>query len=288
MDIVPQLIINSIIAGSIYSIVALGFNLIFGTVKFFDLSYGISLAIGGYSVFFLAKSNGLNIYGSIIAGVIIAGFAGFLFDKLVYRQLRKRKASNMVFLVASLGLSTSFQAIIAILFSSQFQIIYNIAQKQRVFNLFGGIITDIQIYIVITGIISVLLIFLFLKYSLFGKTVKAVSDDEEVSKIIGINTENIIGKIYFISSGIAGIAGILVGFDIGIEPIMGTGLLFKGVIASIIGGVGNIYGGIMGSFLLGFVENVVTWKISGEWKDAVAFTLFIFFLIFRPRGILNK
>jgi len=121
----------------------------------------------------------------------------------------------------------------------------------------------------------------------FGKAVRAINDDEEVAKIVGINTNKIIGYVFFIGSAIAGLAGILVGFDTGIEPTMGLNLLIKCVIASIVGGVGNIYGGVLGAFLLGFVENFGIWKISGEWKDAIAFGLLILFLIFRPRGIMN-
>jgi branched-subunit amino acid ABC-type transport system permease component len=109
-----------------------------------------------------------------------------------------------------------------------------------------------------------------------------------VARIIGLNTDKINGYVFFIGSALAGFAGILVGFDTGIEPTMGLGLLLKGVIVSIIGGVGNIYGGVLGAFLLGFVENFGIWKISGEWKDAIAFALLIVFLIFRPQGIMNK
>ena len=129
---------------------------------------------------------------------------------------------------------------------------------------------------------------LLLKYTMFGKAIKAVSDDEEVAKIVGINTNKIISYVFFIGSAIAGLGGILVGFDTGIEPTMGFALLLKGVIAAIIGGVGSIYGALIGAFLLGFVENFGIWQISGEWKDAIAFILLILFLIFRPRGIMNK
>jgi len=129
---------------------------------------------------------------------------------------------------------------------------------------------------------------LVLKKTMFGKAVSAVADDEEVAKIVGINTNKIIGMVFFIGSMIAGLAGIFVGFDTGIEPTMGMSLLLKGVIASIIGGIGNIYGGVLGAFLLGFVENFGIWKISGEWKDAIAFGLLIIFLLFRPSGILKK
>ena len=140
----------------------------------------------------------------------------------------------------------------------------------------------------VSGILIMLALVLFLKCTKQGRAIRAVSDDEEVSKIVGINTEKIIALVFFIGSAIAGWAGILVGFDTGLQPTMGLALLLKGVIAAIIGGVGNIYGGVLGAFLLGFAENFGIWKISGEWKDSIAFVLLILFLMFRPEGIMKK
>lgn len=288
MDIIPQLVFNSIIAGAIYTLVALGFNLIFGTVKFFDLGYGALTAVGGYAVFFFAKKLGLDTGLSILIAIIIAGLVGYLFYKVVYAPLRKRKASNLVLLVASLGVFTAIQAIIAILFTSQFQTLSHNVGTQRIFNVFGGVITQIQVIILVVGIALMAALILLLNKTRFGKAVRAIGDDEEVAKIVGINTNKIIGYVFLIGSAIAGVAGILVGYDTGIEPTMGLNLLLKGVIAAIVGGVGNIYGGVLGAFLLGFVENFGIWKISGEWKDAIAFTLLIVFLIFRPKGIIRK
>lgn len=288
MDIIPQLIVNSIIAGAIYTMVALGFNLIYGTVKFFDLGYGALTAVGGYSVYYFYKTLGLNLYLSIILGFLIAGILGFLLYKFIYSPLRARKSSGMVLLVGSLGAFTAIQAIIAILFTSQFQTLSQSAGAGKVYDIFGGVITEVQLIILICGIVIMAIMALVLKFTIFGKAVKAVSDDEEVSKIVGINTPKIIGWIFFIGSSIAGLAGILIGFDTGIEPTMGMSLLLKGVIASIIGGIGNIYGGVLGAFFLGFVENFGIWKISGEWKDAIAFAVLIIFLLWRPQGILKK
>lgn len=287
MDIVPQLIVNSIIAGAIYGMVALGFNLIYSTAKFFDLGYGVMTAVGGYAVFYFSRTLGLDIYLSIVLGILVAGFVGFLVEKIVYKKLRARKASSMVFIVAALGVMTALQAIIAILFSSQFQV-FPTSINGNTYDLFGGIITGTQCIILIFSILIMFALVLTLKLTKFGKAIKAVSDDEEVSKIVGINTNSIISKVFFIGSAIAGLAGILVGFDTGIEPTMGFSLLLKAVIASIIGGVGNIYGGLLGGFLLGFVENFGIWKISGEWKDAISFGVLIIFLLFRPSGILGK
>lgn len=267
---------------------ALGFNLIYGATKFFNLAHGVLAPVGGYAVFYFGKTLGMDIYLSAVIGVLFAGILGYLLDKIIYKTLRKRKASNMVLLVASLGIFTALQAVIAILFTSQFQTLSDNIGDQKIYSILGGVITQTQLIILVCGILLMLGLAALFKFTLFGKAIKAISDDEEVSKIIGINTNKIIGYVFFIGSAIAGLAGILVGFDTGLEPTMGMGLLLKGVIASIIGGVGNIYGGVLGAFLLGFVENFGIWKISGEWKDAIAFGLLIVFLIFKPQGIFKK
>lgn len=286
MDIIPQLILNSIITGAIYALLVLGFNLIYGATKFFNLAHGALAVVGGYAVFFLYKISDLNIFLAIALGLAMAGIAGWGLDKLVFLPLRKRKASNLVLLVASLGAFIVIQAIIAILFTSQFQTLSR--GSARIYAIFGATITDIQLVILLAGMAIMAGLVMLLKKTMFGKTVRAISDDEEVAKIVGIDTEKIISRVFFMGSAIAGLGGILIGFDTGLEPTMGMNLLLKGVIASIIGGIGNIYGGMLGALLLGFAENFGIWKISGEWKDAIAFGILILFLIFRPRGIMNK
>lgn len=287
-SIIPQLIVNSIIAGSIYSLVALGFNLIFGATKFFNLAHGVIVTIGGYGVFFLSKQMGLDVYLSIVIAVLFAGLVGYLSEKLIFQKMRNKKASGMIMLVASLGLLTAIQAVVAILFTSQFQTLSRNVGTTKVYEIGGGIITQVQMIILCASIAIMVVLAFVIKKTKFGKAVQAIGDDLEVAKIVGINTNKIIGWVFFIGSAIAGIAGIAVGFDTGLEPIMGLNLLLKGVIASIIGGVGSVSGGVLGAFLLGFVENFGIWKISGEWKDAIAFGLLIIFLIFRPDGIFKR
>ena len=288
MDILPQLILNSLIAGAIYALVALGFNLIYGTVKFFDLGYGALAAAGGYAVFWLYKSLGVNLGLSILLALALTALLGVVVNSLVYAPLRRRRASSLVTLVASLGVLTALQAIIAILFTSQFQTLTARAGTQKVFEIFGGVITSVQLVIMLTGLAVMLGLAALLGYTRFGRAVRAVADDEEVAKIVGINTNRVIAGVFAIGSALAGLAGILVGLDTRIEPTMGLSLLLEGVIAAIIGGIGNVYGGVLGALLLGAVENFGIWKVSGEWKDAIAFGLLIIFLLFRPQGILRR
>jgi branched-subunit amino acid ABC-type transport system permease component len=288
MSVIPQLVANSLIAAGTYALIAIGFNLIYGATKFFNMAHGVMAAIGGYTVFFLTTTYaGMNVAVAAVFGIFVAGVIGWGLDRIIYRPLRKRRASNMVLLVASLGAFTIIQAVIAMIFTSQFQTLSS-AVSERVYQIGGASITETQVVILTSAVLAFALLSLFLKVTMFGKQVRAVSDDDEVAKIVGINTEKIIGWIFFIGSAIAGLGGVLIGFDTGLQPTMGLSLLLKGVIAAIVGGIGSIPGAILGALLLGFAENFGIWKISGEWKDAIAFGLLILFLIFRPKGIIEK
>lgn len=287
-DIVPQLVANSVIAGSIYALVAMSFSLIYGTTKFFNLAHGVLAAIAGYAVFYLGRKLGVDVWLAVTVGVLLAGLVGYALEKFLYARLRARKASSMVMLVASLGAFTALQAVIAILFTSQFQTLSALIPNAGVVHLGPAVMTHVQLVILGLSIFVLVGLLALLKFSRFGRAVRAVSDDEEVAKIVGIDTGRIIGRVFFIGSAIVGAAGILVGFDTGLEPTMGLALLLKGVIAAIVGGVGSISGAFLGAFLLGFAENFGIWHISGEWKDAIAFVILILFLLFRPQGILGK
>jgi branched-chain amino acid transport system permease protein len=288
MSILPQLFLNGLIAASFYALVALGFNLIYGVSRFFNMAHGVLCAVGGYTVFFLFKQHDVNIFLAVLLGALVAGVWGFLLDVIIYKPLRQRKASGMVMLVASLGAFTVIQAFIAIFFTSQFRTLSPAGYLQPTFHVLGGIVTLIQVITFFAGLGVYLGSWLMLRFTRLGVYVRAVSDDEQVASIVGIPKDRVIGGMFFLGSAIAGLSGILVGFDTGLEPTMGMGMLLKGVIAAIVGGVGNISGGMLGSLLLGLAENFGIWKISGEWKDAIAFAILILFLLFRPNGILGK
>lgn len=288
MEIATQIALNAVIAGAIYTLITLGFNLIYSTARFFDIGYGALIAAGGYVVFYFYKLLGFNLEASIVLGILLVGTLGLGINWVVYRPLRKRKATGTVLLIASLGVLTVVQAAIAMIFSSQFQTLARDAGGQRIFQIFGGVITQTQTLILASGISIMIALGLVLKYTLFGKAVRAVADDEEVASITGINSEKILGIIFFVGSAIGALAGIATGFDTGIQPTMGLGLLLKGIIAAIIGGVGSVWGGVIGAFLLALIENLGAWQFSGEWKDAIAFSVLILFLIFRPQGIVGK
>ncbi len=288
MDILPQIIVNGLIAGSVYALVGLGFSLIFSATRFFNLAHGIFAVVGAYGVFFATRWWHMPAYLAIPFGLLIAGLAGVLLDRALFAPLRRRYATSMVMLVASLGAFTALQALIAILFTSQFQQLAPPSSAALLVSIGSIVVTKIQLTLIATSIIVWAMIAAVLRFTKFGRAVRAVSDDREVATIVGIETEKIICLLFFIGATITGGAGILYGYDTGIDPAMGLMLLLDGVSAAIIGGLTRPSGVILGGFILGLAEHIGIWKISGEWKDAIAFIVLIIFLLVRPQGILKS
>lgn len=282
-----QIITNSIITASIYGLLAIGFTIIYSTVRFFDLSYAGIPVVAAYITLLFSKVLGLSLWVGIPLGILSGAFTSWLVYMLVYKPLRARKASNTIFLVAALGVYTVLISIIPMFFTSQFQTLSNLTNIQTI-HIAGAVITNIQLITAILFVIIGIVIWYVMQKTRLGRAIRAVADDEEVTKTMGINTEKIISKVFLIGGAIGGLAGVMIGLDTGMDPNIGFNLLLKAVIACIIGGVGNIYAAIVGALVLAGIENVGVWYFSAEWKDLIAFAVLILFLIIRPGGIFKK
>jgi len=242
---------------------------------------------GAYIAYTFVISLQLNFVLSFILAVILTAILGMAIDRFVYYPLRQLDASNLIFLLASFGIYIFLQNLIQLIYGAQILTIRTGPVKEG-HHFLGAVITDIQIIILVVSIILMILIWLFIKKTKLGKAMRAVSDDSLAANVIGINPEKIILSSFAIGSALAGAAGILISFETNIEPTMGFTPLLKGIIASIIGGIGSIPGAVLGGFFLGLVENLGIWKISAGWKDSIAFVILIIFLLLKPWGILGK
>jgi len=221
-------------------------------------------------------------------GVAIAGIIGLALYRGLYYRLRLRARSPLIMIVASLGVLLFLQAIISIIFTVQPQPLPKPFGANPI-EVLDAFIKPFQIFVAGMSVVLLLSIVLMLKKTTFGKAVRAIGDDEEVARTIGIDTPRVIAGVFFIGGAIAGLSGVFIGFDLTtIQPRMGFFPLFKGWIAAVIGGTGNPYGALVGGFLLGLIENYGIWFIPAEWKDAIAFIVFILFLLLRPRGLLPR
>jgi len=285
--IILQLLINGLIAGAIYALVASGLALIYSVCKFVHFAHGVTIAFSAYFLYFLFSNLGLNFGFSVVLSIIFASLFGYGINFFVYKQLRKRKASSATLLIASFALLIFFESLILILFGADVKTI-GFIKIAKGLEFFRAIITPLQIFIVLTSFVLFGLLFFFMKKTKIGKAMRAVADNKEVAEIVGISSEKIYSWAFIIGSVIAGIAGILVGLEQNLEPMMGTNLMIKGFTGVIIGGIGSVPGAILGSFLLGFAENFGIWFLPSGYKDAIAFVILFIFLLFRPQGILGS
>jgi branched-chain amino acid transport system permease protein len=281
-----QLLLNGIIAGSIYALIGLSFTVIYRTVKFFHFAHGIVYTAGAYCAYVLITFLGFNIILAFVISMAFTCLLGMVIDKTTYLPLRKQKAPPLVLLIASFGIFIFLQNLIQLIFGAQILTLRTGPIKEG-HSILGAIITDNQIIILVVSILLMFLLWFFIIKTRFGKAMRAVSDDSIASSVLGINPNKTILGAFALGSALAGAAGILISLETNIEPTMGFTAILKGIIASIIGGIGNIPGAMLGGFLLGIVENLGIWHIQAGWKDSIAFAILIIFLLFRPGGIFN-
>lgn len=282
-----QLLINGLITGAIYSLIASGFSLVYSVCGFVNFAHGAIVAFSAYFIYFLFNLLGLNFWLSVVLTLIFAGVFGLLTNIVVYRELRKRKASPLILLMASFALFIIFEALILIFFGADIKTIGFIRISKGI-EVLGAVITPLQIIIIIVSLLILVTFFFFMKKTKIGKAMRAVSNNKDVAEIVGISVEKIYNWAFFIGSIIAGIGGILIGLEQNLEPMMGLTLIIKGFTAAIIGGISSVAGSVLGSFLLGFSENFGIWYLPSTYKDAIAFTILFVFLLFRPQGILGR
>ena len=281
-----QIIINGIIAGSIYAVVALGFALIYRTTKFFHIAHGVVYSLGAYGAYAFTTVLGLPRLVAFFLAIVLSTILGIIIDIVVYRPLRFDKAPKLVFLIASFGLFILFQNLIQIFFGAKVLTWpKGLIVPGRSF--LGAVITDVQLMIILSGLI----VFAFLSISFnktkLGKAIHAVSDDPLAASIVGIAPDKIILLSMAIGSILAAAAGILISFETSIEPWMGFNAILKGITASVIGGIGSIPGAVLGALFLGLIENLGIWIVPSAWKDCIAFVILLLFLLIRPNGILG-
>lgn len=284
IEILPQLIINGLIAGSIYALAASGFSLVYYVIKFLHFAQGATIAIAAYALFLFASQFGLNNVLSIIISIIIAIAATLIMNFVIYKPLRKRKASGVVMLIASLAILTFSTSLIRAMFGASTRTIkfYN-----KTFDFGIVTITLIQLAIIISAIFLFLLLWLIMKKTKLGKSMRALSDNKDVAQVVGINPERIYNYTFIIAGIFAGISGILIGLEQNLYPRMSVLIIVKGFISSVVGGINSVPGAVVGGLFIGLVENLGVWFLPTGYKDVISFSILLIFLLIRPQGILG-
>lgn len=282
-----QIIVNIIISFSIYLFVAQTFVLTYFPAKFFNIAHAITLTFSAYFTYLFSQQLQFSLWLSIPLAIICATAIGMLSEIGIYKPLRKRGASPMILMIASLGLYTVLQNIISMFWGDDTKSV-RMGDIQVGHEFLGAYITDIQIITIVVCILLFVACVVFMNRSRIGRNISAVASNPELSNIIGISSDRVILWAFGIGSALASVAGILIAFDTDMTPTMGFSWLLYGVVAMIIGGVGSNWGLIGGALLLATAQHLSGYYIGSQWMDAVAYIILILFLIAKPLGFSGK
>lgn len=280
IGILSSVLLNTLIIGSGYAIVAMAFRLMFSVSPFFDMALGASVALGAYLGYSLLPIFGVYAYPLILLGVIVFTWAQ---EAFIYRPMRGAGASPMVLLVVSLGVYTIFESVIHLIFGPQYQTLGSVMDLTQI-NLGFANLPLVQLIIIILGLVSLIGIYVLLQKTFLGKEIRAIAQNPDLAFTTGININRVIIVVSIVVGAILGAYGICVGYDTGMEPTMGFNILFKGMIAAIIGGP-TVLAAYLGAMILALAENIGVWFFASQWRDLIAFVIFILLLWWQPNGI---
>ena len=276
-----QLTIYGIVAGSIFSLGAIGLSLVYGILRFPHFAHGDLITLGAYFTLLPVSILGAPPELSFFFGVAATMAVAVAIDQVLYRRLRK--VAPVILLIASVGVALILRSLIQLLWGPGNQ--YYSQGIEMPWRLSGVNIKPDHLLIVAGAVILVVLLHLFLQKTKTGKAMRAMSDNADLAQVTGIEVNKVIIWTWVIGGGMAAAAGIFLGLDTRLHPVMGWRILLPVFAAAILGGIGRPYGAIVGGLIIGLAQEYSTVFLSPPYKPAVAFALMVVMLIFKPTGL---
>jgi len=278
-----QVIINITISFSLYLLVAFSFKTIYYSTRFFDLSQSFFIIVGAYITYFAFNKVVFSLWLSIPLA-ILSGTGLILFiNQLIYKPLLKRKIESWQMLIASLGVYVVLQNIVSLICGDN-TLSFRTWPVKEGNQLLGAYITDVQIITIVASLGLFVLSWLFLERTTIGKEINAVSSNPELANLYGLSKDKAIVWSFVIGTGLAVCAGILIAADTDMTPTMGFNWLLYGVVAMIIGGMGQMRYLLLGAFLLATAQHLAAYYLDSKWMNATVYIILIIFLYFKPYG----
>ena len=288
LSYILQQFINGLQLGAVYALIALGYTMVYGVLRLINFAHGDIFMLGAFIAYFLISKFGLPIYLVFIITMLSTALAGYLIEKIAYKPLRN--APKISLLITAVGVSLFLEYFLGLnaLFTS------NYIAFPRPFDVEGYdsglfIITNVQILIFVITFVSLLLVYILIYKTKYGKAMRAVSYDKEVASLMGIDIDGIISFTFIVGAALAGAGGILYGIAYPqINVFMGIMPGIKSFIAAVLGGIGIIHGAVLGGLIIGLSEVFVSAFLSSEFRDGVIFIILFIVLLLKPSGIFGK
>jgi branched-chain amino acid transport system permease protein len=292
MEMIVQQLISGLAIGMIYALIAIGYSMVYGILKFINFGHGAVYMVGTYIAFFTWEFllRFMPVWPSFLLALLLSMIGGAIFgvvmEKLAYKPIRNR--SRLTTFMSSLGVSFFITYGMEFLVGSTPRSTPALFEGVR-FKVLGATVTGMQIFILVVTAVIVISLQLFVKKTRTGKAIRACSEDAGAAALMGVNINHAISATFAIGSGVAAVAGILVGiYYSAVYPTMGWIAGLKGFVAAVTGGIGSIPGAMLGGLLLGMAENLGAGFVASSYRDAIAFIVLIVVLLFRPMGIIRK
>ena len=287
-----QQVINGLSLGAIYALIALGYTMVYGILKFINFAHGEIFMLGAFSGFYIARMMGLNessIVGALVVLLLsmsVCAVIGVTIEKLAYKPLRS--ASKLTVLITAIGVSLFLQYTGQLVFGADPKSFPTIINNVN-FNIGGANIGSNQIVVIVSSLLLMLGLKQVVQKTKIGTAIRAVSNNLTAASLMGININNVISFTFVLGSSLAAAAGILYSINYpSIDPLMGILPGLKAFIAAVLGGIGNFPGAVLGGLVIGLVETFTVGYLSPTYRDAIAFAILIIILLVKPTGLLGK
>lgn len=283
-----QQLINGITLGSVYALISLGYTMVYGIIKLINFAHGDIFMVGAYIAYLSVTYLKLGLIPSLIVSMVFCSILGMLIEKFAYKPLRN--SPRISALITAIGVSLLLENLMQIIMGADSRVFPRLVAEKN-YHLFQDriVVNNKQIYLLIITVLLMIILNFVVKKTKIGKAMRAVSQDMDAARLMGINVDTTISYTFAIGSALAAAAGVLVGLYYNtINPLMGVLPGLKAFIAAVFGGIGIIPGAMLGGFSLGIIETLVSGYGSSMYKDAVAFALLILILIIKPSGLLGK
>ncbi|MBG9944144.1 branched-chain amino acid ABC transporter permease [Brevibacillus formosus] len=283
-----QQLVNGLTVGSTYSLIALGYTLIFGVLGIINMAHGQIFIFGSLVGLVLMTSLNMPLGVALIVAVVLSAILGLVLEYTALRPLRKKNVPHLASLISTIGFAILMEEAMHKFFGADSRA-FPQSFGDTTFDL--GLIQIRSVDLVILGI-SVLLMFVlhfWIQKTKMGKAIRATAENTDTANILGINTNMVIVVTVMLASALGGVAGILIGMAYSaLIPTMGMTLGFKGLAVLILGGVGSIPGAMVCGVLLGIIEVFTVAYGDSSYRDAVAFGLIILILLLKPEGLFGR
>jgi branched-chain amino acid transport system permease protein len=280
-----QQIVNGVMLGSSYSLIAIGYTLVFGVLHLVHLAHGEVFMIGAFVGLEVVLLAGGGVGAAIFVAALASAIVGVAIYLVAIKPIMARKGHFLAPMISTIGVGVVLQELATRAFGGE-QVGFPVQMESHVWH-FGTIaLTSVQLVILAVSLGLMLALHLFVTLTRVGMAMRATAESMEISHTLGIRTDRIIILTFAIASALAGAAGVLVGMSFNsISPYMGVDMGIKGLAAMLLGGLGNVYGAMLGGLIIGVVEVISVAYLSSSYRDAFAFVVIIAVLLLRPRGI---